>query len=298
VNPVVYDTGPNLTRLIAVVPFGTPTTPPRPGARSALTAVLPGIGPDDDVVVWGGGLYEWFDAETVIRAVGLLAPQRPSLRLLFLGTRHPVLGGAGADTVARAQALAHDLGLLDTVVHFHAGWVPYGERDRWLSSAVVGVSAHRAHVETEFSFRTRIVDYLWCGLPVVATAGDELGDLISSHGAGQVVDEGDVDGFATALGTYLDNEERRSAAGAVARRLAEGLSWDVVAAPLVEFCAAPRRAPDLVLGRAERELLGLRDPDRSAGLGPRLGAALQEGGARLVAQRLVARLRRRRPQSR
>jgi glycosyltransferase involved in cell wall biosynthesis len=290
VNPVVYDTGPDLSTLIAVVPFGTPATAPRPGDRAAVTAALPGIGPDDDVVVWGGGLYDWFDPETVIRAVGELAAQRPSLRLLFLGTRHPAQGGVGADTVARARALARDLGLLDTVVHFSAGWVPYAERDRWLSSALVGVSAHRAHVETEFSFRTRIVDYLWCRLPVVATAGDELGDLVSSGGAGLVVAEGDVDGFASALATYLDDPERRAAASSAAGRLADELSWDVVVAPLIDFCAAPRRAPDLLLGPAERELLGLRDPGRAAGLGVRVGAALHEGGARLVLRRLAARL--------
>jgi hypothetical protein len=59
---------------------------------------------------------------------------------------------------------------------------------------------------------------------------------------------------------------------------------------LIDFCAAPRRAPDLLLGPAERELLGLRDPGRAAGLGVRVGAALHEGGARLVLRRLAARL--------
>ena len=89
----------------------SPTTPPTtspawwPSSRSAsrrrrraratgrgCTAALPGIGPEDDVVVWGGGVYDWFDPETVIRAVGRLAADRPRLRLLFLGTRHPAQG--------------------------------------------------------------------------------------------------------------------------------------------------------------------------------------------------------------
>jgi glycosyltransferase involved in cell wall biosynthesis len=289
-NPLVYDASPDLSGLIAVVPFGVPPAAPRPGDRSAVTAAVPGVGPDDELLIWGGGIYAWFDAETVIRAVGRLAADRPRLRLLFLGTQHPAQVGVGAEAVARARALAEELGLLGSVVHLHSGWVPHAERDRWLGSALVGVSAHHAHVETEFSFRTRIVDYLWCGLPVVTTAGDELAERVAGAGAGVPVAEGDVDGYASALAGYLDDPERRAAAGAASRQLAQGLTWDAVAAPLVEFCAAPRRSPDLLLGPADRELIGLRGTVRSAGVGARVGAALREGGPALVGQRLLRRL--------
>jgi glycosyltransferase involved in cell wall biosynthesis len=295
VNPVVYDVAQDLSGLVTVVPFGVPAAAPRPGDRGRLSAALPGIGPDDEIVIWGGGIYDWFDPDTVIRAVGRLAEQRPRLRLLFLGTRHPAQGGVGSATVARARDLAESLGLLDRVVHFHSGWVPHADRDLWLSSALVGISAHRAHLETEFSFRTRLVDYLWCGLPVVATAGDELGDLITGAGAGRLAREGDVDDFAAALADLLDDPGRRSAAGAAARTLAAGLTWDRVAAPLADFCASPRRSPDLVLGPADRELLGLGAGQRRVSLTARTGAALREGGPGLVARRLLRRagLRRR-----
>jgi glycosyltransferase involved in cell wall biosynthesis len=290
INPLVYDQAPDLSALLAVVPFGVPPAEPRPGDRARITAAVPGIGPDDDLLVWGGGVYAWFDAETVIRAVARLAADRPRLRLLFLGTRHPAQAGVGDDAVSRARALAAELGVLDRAVHFSAGWVPYAERDRWLCSALAGVSAHHAHVETEFSFRTRIVDYLWCGLPVVTTAGDGLAERVAAAGAGTAVAEGDVDGYAAALAALLDDPARRAAAGTASRALARGLTWDAVAAPLVEFCAAPRRAPDLLLGPADRELLGLRGAERTAGLGARVGAALREGGPGLVARRLLRRL--------
>jgi glycosyltransferase involved in cell wall biosynthesis len=291
INPVTYDAAHDLSGLLAVVPFGVPPTPPRPGDRARLSAAVPGIGPDDDVVVWGGGVYDWFDPETVIRAVGRLAADRPRLRLLFLGTRHPAQGGVGAGAVARARTLAEELGLLDGVVHFHHDWVPYAERDRWLASAVVGVSAHHEHLETEFSFRTRLVDYLWCGLPVVTTGGDELGELIGARGAGRPVAAGDVDGFAAALAGLLDDPDRRRTAGAAARELAGTLTWDAVAAPLVAFCAAPRRAPDLLLDAADRELLGVRSAPATGSVTARVGATLREGGAGLLARRVLRRLR-------
>jgi glycosyltransferase involved in cell wall biosynthesis len=296
VNPVVYDASPDLAGLIAVVPFGVPDTAARPGDRAAVSAAVPGIGPDDRIVLWGGGIYDWFDPETVIRAVGRLAADRPDLKLLFLGTRHPAQGGVGAATVERARALAEELGLLDTVVHFHHGWVPHGERDRWMSSAEVAVSAHHRHLETEFSFRTRIVDYLWCGLPLVTTEGDELAGRAAAAGAGRAVPPDDVDAYTAALGGLVDDAGRRSTARAAARELSRELAWSRVVTPLAEFCAAPRRAPDLVLGAADRELLGLRAPRRStASLRARVAAASREGGPRLVLDRLLRRLRLARP---
>ena len=45
------------------------------------------------------------------------------------------------------------------------------------------MSTHQPHLETEFSYRTRVVDYLWCGLPVVTTEGDALADLVARQAA-------------------------------------------------------------------------------------------------------------------
>jgi hypothetical protein len=71
------------------------------------------------------------------------------------------------------------------------------------------------------------------------------------------------------------------------------MTWDVVARPLADFCAAPRRAPDLVLGQAERGQLGLFDPHAQRGsLLRRLQVALADGGPALVRRRLTARVAR------
>ena len=48
--------------------------------------------------------------------------------------------------------------------------------------ADVGVSLHLEHLETTYSFRTRMLDYLWAGLPIVASAGDGFAEIISRRG--------------------------------------------------------------------------------------------------------------------
>jgi hypothetical protein len=108
----------------------------------------------------------------------------------------------------------------------------------------VGVSTHLDHVETAFSFRTRILDYLWARLPIVATGGDTFADLIESRGLGITVPAGDVEALEEALFRLLDDE---AAAAECRARLAEVVpdhAWSKVLAPLVAFCRQPRRAAD------------------------------------------------------
>ncbi|HEX7354332.1 MAG TPA: glycosyltransferase, partial [Mycobacteriales bacterium] len=141
------------------------------------------------------------------------------------------------------------LGLTGSVVFFNEGWVPYEERSRWLTDADLGVSCHFEHLETAFSFRTRMLDYLWAGLPIVATDGDVFADLIRTRGLGRVVDPEDVDGLAAALQALLGDAAELAHCRAQVRALADELRWDRLAEPLLEFCRRPRRAPDHAVSR-------------------------------------------------
>ncbi len=53
-NAQVYDEDASLSSLLAVVPFGIDDTPPQQ-RRHAVRGTIPGIGPDDKVIVWGRG---------------------------------------------------------------------------------------------------------------------------------------------------------------------------------------------------------------------------------------------------
>ena len=63
---------PIVVPLLAVVPFGIQEDPPVQ-RRHGIRGATPGIGPDDKVILWGGGIYNWFDPLSLIRAVGILA---------------------------------------------------------------------------------------------------------------------------------------------------------------------------------------------------------------------------------
>lgn len=243
-NPAVYDDDETMFSLISPVPFGIPSEAPRQQSHGIKGAVE-GIGPDDKVILWGGGIYNWFDPLTLLRAVDRLRHGHPDVRLFFLGVKHPNPGVPDMRMAWEAKRLASSLGLLGKHVFFNEGWVPYEQRADYLLDADLGVSCHLDHVETAFSFRTRILDYLWAGLPVVATSGDTFGDLIEREGIGRAVPAGDVDALAEALEVLLYDEAAAAAARAAVSRVSPRYTWDRALEPLMSFCRSPRRAPDL-----------------------------------------------------
>lgn len=277
-----YRSDPSLRTLVDVVPFGV--DPERPVPGSAIRGVVPDIGPRDTVLLWPGGIWNWFDPLTVIHAVHQLAGRRPDLRLFFLGVRHPspaVPGMPHAAMAERAVSLADELGLRGSVVHFNFGWVPYAERGRYLLDADVAVSAHFDDVETRFSFRTRLLDCLWAGLPVVTTRGDSLGDEVVRGGAGYAVEVGDVDGWVSTLERLLDDPQTLRDAEAAAARLRTAFEWPRVLVPLHRLADGATGVP------APRRL------DQSAGsryLRLRLRIGYQRYGPLGTARRLLARV--------
>jgi GT2 family glycosyltransferase len=295
INPATYDDSPSLDRLITLAPFGVSDDVPR-STRPAIKGVVPGIAADDEVILWGGGIYNWFDPLTLIRAVDKLRQRRPKVRLFFLGVQHPNPNVPEMRMVVEARRLANELGINGTHVFFNETWVAYDDRANYLLDADIGVSTHYDHVETAFSFRTRILDYLWVGLPIVTTGGDSFADLISSRPLGLTVPAEDVDALEAALFTLLDDAELRARCSANSVAVADELRWSKVLTPLVEFCREPRRAPDLLesvpLPGSEPKRASWRDRGGFLQDLRIVNALVAEGGPTLVARKAVGRLKR------
>ena len=295
VNVFNYENDPTLEALIAVAPFGLPDKPPTrtgPGLRQRI----PGIGPDDPVILWGGGIYNWFDPLTLVRAVDRLRHRLPNVRLVFMGLTHPNPNLPYMHMPAATRALADELGLTGRHVLFNEEWVPYDDRQNFLLDADIGVSTHFHHVETAFAFRTRVLDYIWASLPVVSTDGDALAELIERRGLGLTVPPEDVEALEDALHRLLTHTELAAGCRANLAAVAPEYEWSRTLAPLAAFCRAPKRAPDhdepalaLELQRA-RAAVALEQPGwrRDAVL---VARHLRRGGPALLVRKAVSRVR-------
>ncbi|TWP48348.1 glycosyltransferase [Lentzea tibetensis] len=248
-TPTLYDNDPTTQSLLGIVPFGLSGKPPtRTGP--AIKGVVPNVGDDDKVVIWAGGVYSWFDPLTLIRSIERLRHKRSDVKLYFLGMKHPNPEVPEMDIGGQTRALAGQLGLTGEHVFFNDGWVPYTDRQNWLLDASCGVTTHYEHVETTFAFRTRVLDYLWAGLPIVTTSGDSFADLVAREGLGVVVRPEDPDALADALEKVLYDEEFAAACRERIAVVRERFTWETALAPLAEFCRNPRPAADRLSGSA------------------------------------------------
>lgn len=295
VNAANYKADRSLRRLIDVVPFGIPAEEPVK-TRPVLKGVVPGIPADEPLVIWSGGIYEWFDPVTLVEAISLLSGRGRRVHLFFQGTKHPHPGVPEMAVVQRTREAADNLGILGDLVHLNDSWVPYDERAEYLLEAQAGVSTHFDHAETAFSFRTRILDYLWAGLPIVCTRGDHFAALVEAEGLGITVPESNAAALADALETVLFDESRREQMVESVLRVRERYRWSSTLAPLVQFVATAAPAADRSNGAVAISEWGPRQgrrrwsQDLSRGL--RLLRAGQLGPLVVkVRRRLVSRLR-------
>ncbi|MHC4909466.1 MAG: glycosyltransferase family 4 protein [Planctomycetota bacterium] len=221
---------PTLDRLLRIVPFGVPSEPPV-RTRDVLKGVVPGIDHDSLVIWWGGGLWDWLDPLTPIRAMSALARTHPELKLVFTGMSRPQEPSGLTPTARRAVALARQLGLHGKSVFFLEGWVPADQLGDYALESDIAITAHEPTIESTFAVRTRFWTYLWAGLPVVASEGDWSAQMVREHDLGIVVPPMDVERFADALRQLTTSAVRRRHAAA-ARELASTMTWDTVVEPL------------------------------------------------------------------
>ncbi len=243
IAPDLYDEDTTLRSLLSIVPFGMDEAPPVQ-REHGLRGRIEGIGLDDKVIVWGGGIYNWFDPQLLVRAVAALGVSHPDLRLVFMGTAHPNPDVPRSRVAREARELAIELGVLDRSVFFLSEWVPFEQRADYLLDADLGASVHLDHLETTLSFRTRILDYLWCGLPIVTTDGDSFADIVREHGFGRVVPPGDLQELESALEALLYD---RGQAQQAREKVAAGrhlFTWEVALRPLLDFCRNPALSPE------------------------------------------------------
>lgn len=168
--------------------------------KNVLKGVVPGIHDTDKIVLWTGGIWNWFDAQVLIRAMNIIKDDRPDIKLVFFGVKHPNPDVPTMQEAANTINLAKELALLDNTVFIQEEWVPYDERINYLLEADAAVNTTKDTIESEMSHRTRVLDHFLVNLPTVATSGDFLSDeIIAPNNLGIVVEPNNPEALAMAL---------------------------------------------------------------------------------------------------
>jgi len=242
--------GYEFTRVIAP---GTPPVSAQEEQRTERLTAL-GIPPDAFVVLWCGGYNTWTDADTLYS--GLVAAMAGNPRVHFLS--------AGASTY-QASETVYDrfIKRIQSCTYadrFHLlGWRPWQEIAALYQVSDVGVSIDAVHYETIYGTRTRLMEMLAYGLPVITSYGCELSYQIPVKGAGIGFVSGDVNGFAKAILDSVSSPDVLANMRQAARDMVLGeWSFRATTAELRAWVCTPKVAPDHKMDDARSQLLRLK----------------------------------------
>lgn len=241
VNPLTYMDDNKMGKLIDVIPFGIQNDEPNK-TKKVLKGVWPGINKDDKVIIWGGGIWDWFDPLTLIEAMKSVNDEREDIKLFFMGIGHPNMNNE-LDIATKCINVSKEYGLYNKSIFFN-DWVEYEERQNFLLEADLGISTYFNNLETRFSFRTRVLDYLWCELPIVLSEGDYMAELISKNQIGVCVEEKDPKKLAETILEVMSKIDNYSTYKDNVKAIKQKYKWENIMEPLLEYCEAPYISPD------------------------------------------------------
>jgi glycosyltransferase involved in cell wall biosynthesis len=231
IDPKLYDKDTDLSKTVGIVPFGIPSKMPfkrMDGFRKQFN-----LKSTDKLIIWGGGIWNWFDPLTLISAMKILADKRPDIKLVFMGLIHPNAAALPAMSMAvDAKNLATSFDLINKTVFFNDRWIPYEDRENYLLEADAGISTHFEHLETRYSFRTRLLDYIWIELPIIATGGDAFAELIEKEQLGCVVKAGDSQGLASSIDRLMSQPDLLKTIKENFKRIKTQFYWENVTIPI------------------------------------------------------------------
>jgi glycosyltransferase involved in cell wall biosynthesis len=157
--------------LVHVVRLTPPAEPPR------ATTLRPEREGEELIVLLAGAFLPWYDYSKLASSIKQLDDHsRSAIRLVVVGANPRM-----PEVEERVRGAFGGEGVRD-VVHL-AGYVPFSKRAEYYLGADVALSIGPHSVEDELSSRTRIIDYLWAGLPVITSGRDEYSAMFIDAGA-------------------------------------------------------------------------------------------------------------------
>lgn len=248
IPPGVYNKDDSLRRYIDSAPHGIRPELPEPH-EPVLRGVREGFGEEDKIIIWNGGIIQWYDPATLLEALRILG--RDDIKLLFLGAAYPGIKDIGLGMRFQdAKAIARENGQLGRTVFFEEGWVSHEVAKHYVQEADISVCTYFDNLETRYSHRTRFVDLIWAELPFICTHGDVLAQEVADNGWGLVVPQEDPQALARAIEKLLDDDAFRAQCRANLAAARPALQWEETMKPLIRYCSEP--AGEGVAGKWER----------------------------------------------
>ena len=243
ITPQVYHSDRSGDQLIAIAPFGV-----EPVSETTLQAIagklkgqVPGIA-SDSMVIFFGGIYDWYDPETLVNILDGIIENFPKVKVVF--SVNPNQETTPQGVFKKIRDFAELKGWRDRHIFF-IPWFPYSDRFAYLRDVDIAVCLHKPSIETSLSLRTRVLDYMNAGIPVIATEGGEGGRILTEASAALLVPPYDEELLRNAMTSLLKDIIMSQTLGSNGRRwIHSNMTWGKSLRPLLEYCNSPYRSSE------------------------------------------------------
>lgn len=225
--------------------FAHPIPPgiPSDGIKTPEGKVIRGKHVDDGdfVILWAGGYNTWTDVTTLFKALEKVFAENSRAKFVSFGG---CIDGHDDLTYKRFCKLIAKSRFKSRYILL--GWQNREDVLRAYRESDIGLNIDSYHYELVFGTRTRLVEMIALGLPVITTVGCELSYEIRDEGLGLTFEIGDFRGMAESLlefGGDLENARRRYSEKALSYFL-EHYTYEKACQPLLRWLEDPKRAPD------------------------------------------------------
>lgn len=222
-------------------------------AHPAVPIRIPNLADQESafVVLWNGGFNTWSDGDTLFEALEWAMEREPAVH--FVATGGPIPGHA--DSVFDAFRARVDASPHRSRYHL-LGWVPAEDFPGYLAAGHLAMCVDYPCVETSTGTRTRLLEAMVAGLPVLMTRGTELSGAVEAGGAGWVTAAGDPQALGETIVEAARDREETASLGRHARAFVEQkFAIETTLAPVVQWAEEPRFAPDNEIKRRESPTL-------------------------------------------
>ncbi|HWT40313.1 MAG TPA: hypothetical protein VN081_03545, partial [Dongiaceae bacterium] len=221
INPYSYH-----TERLLYAPFGIH----RDGIEASKNPYVSlGIKKEDFVVLWFGGIYPWFRIEEYLQSIKQLSSNK-KFKFVFVGGKNPFNANEDiARQYTKAVEFAKTNNLLDKSMYF-VDWVDFDTRINWFRNAAVIVSLNQPGKENIYSWRTRVMDFVWGEAATITNGGDPLSEEMVTNNAAIKLDALSSEAITQALQTLQEKPTRLKEIQTNVRRLKKKYYWDTTTA--------------------------------------------------------------------
>lgn len=195
---------------------------------------------EDFVVLWAGGYNTWTDTQTLFKGLEWAMEQNPSIHFVSVGANtYQAKDNTYAQFLEYIQNSKHRK-------HYHMlGWRPWVEIPQYYAESDIGINIDALHYETIYGTRTRLLEMISVGLPVITSLGSELSYTLREQQLAITFEIQDWKSLGRQILSLSRNPEKRDNMSKMSLQYAKkDLSFESTTIPLRDWVQTPQVAPD------------------------------------------------------